>query len=90
MNEPLQTGSDKDNNYEIVSVRFDNIPNICFFDRNQLNVKAGELVIAETDRGEGLGKVVNDCCQSGLVVSSDSLKKLLRKATKKDMDADRN
>ncbi len=88
MSELNQTGND--DNYEMVSVRFDNVPKICFLNRNQLNVKIGELVIAETDRGEGIGKVVNDCCSGCSGGSSDSLKKLLRKATKKDIDADQD
>ena len=75
--------------YEIIHVRFADLPKTYNYNRNQLNVRNGEVVVAETDRGDGVGTVVIDavepCCNAPL----DSLKRVLRKATQKDIERER-
>ena len=75
--------------YEIISVRFADLTNTHNYNRNQLNLKNGDVVVAETDRGDGVGTVVIDavepCCNAPLA----SLKRVLRKATEKDVDRER-
>ena len=75
--------------YEIIHVRFADLPKTYNYNRNQLNVRNGEVVVAETDRGDGVGTVVIDavepCCNAPL----DSLKRVLRKATEKDIERER-
>jgi len=75
--------------YEIIHVRFADLPKTYNYNRNQLNVKNGDVVVAETDRGDGVGTVVIDavepCCNKPL----DSLKRVLRKATEKDVERER-
>ena len=79
-----------DNAYEVVGLRFEGMPHTVFFLRNQVNMKVGDLVVAETERGNGVGTVVKDnldprCSES----AGGSLKKILRKATEKDLLAER-
>jgi len=79
-----------ENAYEIVGLRFEGMPHTVFFLRNQVNMKVGDLVVAETERGNGVGTVVKDnldprCSES----AGGSLKKILRKATDKDLLAER-
>ena len=75
--------------YEIIHVRFADLPKTYNYNRNQLNVRNGDVVVAETDRGDGVGTVVIDavdpCCKAPL----DSLKRVLRKATQKDVERER-
>ena len=75
--------------YEIINVRFADLPKAYNYNRNQLNVRNGDVVVAETDRGDGVGTVVIDavepCCKAPL----DSLKRVLRKATQKDVERER-
>jgi len=75
--------------YGTVGVRFDNLTGTHFYDRNHLNVKAGDLVIAETERGEGVGIVVQECLDPGLGRPSGHLKRLVRKADEKDIERER-
>jgi cell fate regulator YaaT (PSP1 superfamily) len=89
MNKPEQTTPAEDTAYGIVSVRFADLPNTYKYNRNQLNLRDGDVVVAETDRGDGVGTVVNDaidpCCAEPL----ESLKRVLRKATRQDIDRER-
>jgi cell fate regulator YaaT (PSP1 superfamily) len=75
--------------YEIVHLRFADLPNTYNYNRNRLNLKNRDVVVAETDRGDGVGTVVIDavepCCNAPL----DSLKRVLRKATQKDIERER-
>ncbi len=77
---------DAEPNYEIVGVRFDNLTGTFFYDRNHFNVKAGDLVIAPTERGEGVGIVVQECLDPEIGRPPGPLKKLLRKAGEKDIE----
>ena len=85
MSKPDKSSETENALYEIIGVRFDDLSNLQFFHRNQLNLKVGDLVVADTDRGEGVGIVVQDGQEPGCPLSPDSLHKLLRKATKKDI-----
>lgn len=85
MSKPEQSKTTENSLHEIIGVRFDNFSNLQFFHRNQLNLKVGDLVVAETDRGEGVGLVVQDGQEPGCSLPSESLRKLLRKATRKDI-----
>ncbi len=77
-------------NYEIIGVRFDNLTGTHFFQRNQINLKVGDLVIAETERGDGVGIVVQECMDPGFGEPPGPLKKLVRKAGKRDIDRERD
>ncbi|MEW6442117.1 MAG: stage 0 sporulation family protein [bacterium] len=81
---------EEDKSYEIIGVRFGGMPNTYFFQRNQVNVKVGDLVIAETERGPGIGIVVSDHMDPKWLDSLGApLRKTLRKATERDLQADR-
>ena len=75
--------------YEIVNVRFADLPNTYNYNRNQLNLRNGDVVLAETDRGDGVGTVVIDAVEPCCTAPLDSLKRILRKATHKDIDRER-
>ena len=89
MNKTIRTTPLNPGGYEIVSLRFADFPNTYNYNRNQLNLRSGDVVVAETDRGEGVGTVVLEagepCCSAPL----DSLKRVLRKATQKDIETER-
>jgi len=89
MNQTDQTTPSTEVVYEIVSVRFADLPNAYNYNRNQLNLRIGDVVVAETDRGDGVGTVVNDAMEICGEVSLDSLKRVVRKATKQDIDRER-
>jgi len=76
-------------NYEIVGVRFDCMTGTSFFQRNQINLKTGDMVVAETDRGEGVGIVVQECLEPGFGEPAGPLRRLVRKASKQDIDRER-
>ena len=89
MNKTDQSAPSGSSVYEIINVRFADLPNTYNYNRNHLNLRNGDVVVAETDRGDGVGKVVIDavepCCNAPL----DSLKRVLRKATPKDIERER-
>ena len=89
MNKTDQSTPSGNSVYEIINVRFADLPNTYNYNRNQLNLRNGDVVVAETDRGDGVGTVVIDavepCCNAPL----DSLKRVLRKATQKDIERER-
>jgi cell fate regulator YaaT (PSP1 superfamily) len=89
MNKTDQTTPPADLAYEIVSVRFSDLPNTYSYNRNQLNLKNGDVVVAETDRGDGVGTVVLEAIEPSCSVPLESLKKIVRKATQKDIDRER-
>jgi cell fate regulator YaaT (PSP1 superfamily) len=78
-----------DSVYEIVNVRFPDLPNTYQYNRNQLNLKNGDRVVAETDRGDGVGTVVIDAMETCCSAPLESLKRVLRKATQKDVERER-
>jgi cell fate regulator YaaT (PSP1 superfamily) len=86
MDSPEQTTPSTELTYEIVSVRFADLPNTYSYNRNHLNLRNGDLVVAETDRGDGVGTVVNDAIETCCDMSLPSLKKVVRKATKQDIE----
>jgi cell fate regulator YaaT (PSP1 superfamily) len=89
MSKSEQSGPLGNSAYEIVHVRFADLPNTYNYNRNQLNLRNGEVVVAETDRGDGVGTVVIDAGEPCCTAPLDSLKKVLRKATQKDIDRER-
>jgi len=90
MSEPeKRQGPDAGMDPEIVGVRFDNLTGTHFYQRNHLNVKKGDLVIAETERGDGVAIVVQECLDPGFGRPADPAKKLLRKAVEKDIERER-
>lgn len=90
MSEPEKKAvSDAVPDYGVVGVRFDNLTGTHFYDRNHLNVKAGDLVMAETERGEGVGIVVQECLDPAFGKPAGPLRKLARKAGEKDIDRER-
>ncbi len=87
---PEQTNNTGNTLYDIVGIRFDNLSGLYYYNRNQLNLKVGDLVVAETDRGEGVGIVVQDCADPEHPTPSVTIKKVLRKAKKEDMEREKN
>lgn len=80
-------------NQEILCVRFEGMPHTYFFLRNHVNAKVGDRVVAETERGPAVGVVVWEGREGGIACAAESgetLKKILRKATEKDLEADRD
>jgi len=75
--------------FEIVNVRFADLPNTYNYNRNKLNLRNGDVVVAETDRGEGVGTVVIDAVEPCCTVPLDSLKRVVRKASQKDIERER-
>jgi len=75
--------------HEIVGVRFEDMPNTYLFFRNQVNARVGDLVLAETERGNGVGMIVRDNLDPKGSDSRGTLKKILRKANDKDLQAER-
>lgn len=63
-----------------VGIKFDNQPKIYFFDPDNLELKVGDYVVAETVRGQELGKVVTP-----IKFVEEPLKKILRSASEKDI-----
>ena len=90
MNKTDQATPSGDSIYEIVSVRFADFPNTYNYNRNKLNLRNGDIVVAETDRGDGVGTVVLEAIEPCLSVALDSLKRVLRKATQKDVERERD
>ncbi len=84
MNKQSQTMVTVENAYEIATIRITGMPKTYIFQRNRVNFKTGDLVIVETDRGEGLGEVVRDNLKPGASIPLESLKKVLRNPTEKD------
>lgn len=82
-----------DAHQDLLGVRFDGMPQTYFFLRNQVNARVGDRVVAETERGPGVGVVVWDGLEGGAlcptVDSGESPKRILRKATEKDLEAER-
>ena len=89
MNKTDQSTPSGNSVYEIINVRFADLPNAYNYNRNQLNLRNGDVVVAETDRGDGVGTVVNDAIEPCGNASLDSLKRVLRKATQKDIERER-
>jgi len=90
MNETEQSTPTGNSVYEIVNVRFAGLPNTYNYNRNQLNLKNGDVVVAETDRGDGVGTVAIDALEPCCTAPLDSLKRVLRKATQKDIERERD
>ena len=89
MNKTDQTTPSTEVVYEIVSVRFADLPNAYNYNRNQLNLRIGDVVVAETDRGDGVGTVILEAIEPSCNVPLESLKKVVRKATQKDIERER-
>lgn len=88
-NNPEQTKETANALYEIIGIRFDNLSGLHYYNRSQLNVRVGDLVVAETDRGEGVGIVAQDCVEPEHSMPPVTLKKLLRKARKEDIEKEK-
>ena len=84
MSKQDQTVLTEENAHEIVTIRIYDLPKTFIYNRNQLNLTMGDLVVAETDRGEALGVVVHDSFAPGMAISMNALKKVLRKGTPED------
>lgn len=71
---------------DLVGIRFDDTGKVYFFKRNMLNIKPGDLVVAEIETGEAMGLVVGDEFSEGLKKGIPyEPKRVLRKATDKDI-----
>jgi cell fate regulator YaaT (PSP1 superfamily) len=74
---------------DVVGLRFDDMPKVYFFLRNRLNIKVGDWVVVETDTGEGIGIIVGDYCDLKLEGISHELKRVLRRASEKDLQKEK-
>lgn len=68
----------------LVGVRFKSSIKIYFFDPDGIDLKGGDLVVAETERGLTIGKVVLP--PSEMEAPETELKKILRKVTEEDLE----
>lgn len=69
---------------QIVGVILDTEESMIYFETNGFNVKKNLTVIVETEKGENFGKVVTDAHPIDKTKLNQSLRKIIRIATKKD------
>lgn len=67
---------------KVVGVSFNQNSKVYFFDDNELEIKDGDMVIVDTERGLQLGNVIANDIMNREV--DDSMKKVIRVATLKD------
>lgn len=72
--------------YEVIGVKFKNSNRFYYFDINSFDVKKGDNVIVETEKGIQLGRVVTDVKKINDNDISSELKKIIRLATKEDIN----
>ncbi len=72
---------------KILGVRFREVGKIHYFNYPDEDIKRGDIVIAETIRGEELGKVMISKDALGLSEESEPVEKILRKATDVDLES---
>lgn len=71
---------------EIVGIRFKTVGKVYYFDPNGITFKKGEKAIVETARGTEFGEVLLSNCEVEDSEVVQPLKKVLRKATDKDLE----
>lgn len=71
----------------VVGVQFNTAGKIYDFSINDLSLRVGDPVVVDTERGASLAKVVTVKFISDSFYEKGSLKKVLRKASKKDLDS---
>lgn len=76
---------------EILGVRFTKTGRLHYFYKNNLEVKVGDTVVASSERGLDLGRVVSIKDKENVTLEQDeSIGKVERIATKEDIDKQRN
>lgn len=70
----------------VVGVRFKKACKIYDFDINNLELKSGERVIVETEKGMAMGSIVRGPVERNASSLVHPLKKVIRKATESDME----
>ncbi|MBR6688635.1 MAG: stage 0 sporulation protein [Clostridia bacterium] len=76
---------------EILGVRFTKTGRLHYFYKNNLEVKVGDTVVASSERGLDLGRVVSIKDKENIALEQDeSIGKVERIATKDDIDKQRN
>ncbi len=68
----------------VVGVSFKDNGRVYFFDPNEMDIKANNYVIVETERGLQFGKAVTQVCEKNKQNLNLPLKKVIRKATEED------
>jgi len=71
---------------KVIGVRFKKACKVYDFDANGLDLKPGEMVIVEVERGLGLGTAVYSPRELDTVTSNRQLKKVVRKADPVDLE----
>lgn len=71
---------------KVVGVRFKKVCKIYDFDTSDLDLRYGDKVVVETERGMGLGWVVWGIAEKDASAYPQGLKKVIRKATEADME----
>jgi len=75
--------------YEVVGVKFDSANRLYYFETNSLNLKKGNKVVVETEKGIQFGTVSTDKKNIEEKDLSTPLKKVLRVATEDDIKQNR-
>lgn len=70
----------------VVGIRFKKACRIYYFDVNNLELKAGDMVIVETEKGMGIGWVARGPLEKNEASLIQPLKKVIRKATESDRE----
>lgn len=70
---------------EVVGVRFKDVGKVYYFDPDEMKLKKGEMVIVETARGVECGEVAMENREIDSEDIVHPLKKIMRKATEKDL-----
>ncbi len=71
----------------ITGIRFDYAGKVYYFDAEDLQLKSGDRVIVKTEKGMGMGVVVLTPMEREIDAALlESLRKVMRKATREDMD----
>lgn len=71
---------------KVVGVRFKKACKAYDFDASDLDLRYGDKVVVETERGMGLGWVVRGIAEKDEVSCPEGLKKVIRKATEVDLE----
>lgn len=73
----------------VVNVKFDSVARCAHYDSTGYDLKPGDHVVVESERGLQLGRVVKLCPNMSVSFGKDFIKKIVRKGTEKDLEAHR-
>ncbi len=73
----------------VVNVKFDSVARSTHYDSTGYDLKPGDHVVVESERGLQLGQVIKLCPSVSLPFGKDFLKKIVRKGTEEDLETHR-